>query len=93
MNEREATIMHFFCGLVYETKRPAIHKQADSMAKMETLPEWGRRTLCLCVSVCARACESLRQSAGLYVAAGSFMWPFVLFMCSCLSSALLRALH
>lgn len=76
---------------MYETKRPAIHKQADSMAKMETLPEWGRRALCLRVSVCVR--QSLRQSAGLYVAAGSFMWPFVLFMCSCLSSPLLRALH
>lgn len=33
-------------------------------------------------------CVCLRQSAGLYVAAGSFMWPFVLFMCSCLSSVL-----
>lgn len=36
----------------------------------------------VCVCVC------VRRSAGLYVAAGSFMWPFVLFMCSCLSSVL-----
>lgn len=33
-------------------------------------------------------CVCLRQSAGPNVAAGSFMWPFVLFMCSCLSSVL-----
>lgn len=61
-----------------------------SVPQMQTRAECAG-TLCgMCVRACVRVCVRvcLRQSAGLYVAAGSFMWPFVLFMCSCLSSVL-----
>lgn len=36
----------------------------------------------------SRKLGGVQPSAGLYGAAGLLMWPFVLFMCPCLSSAL-----
>lgn len=60
----------------FGTKQPLIHKQRGTEANTGS------------VEAHFVGCVCLRQSAGLHVAAGSFMWPFVLFMCSCLSSVL-----